>query len=70
MFGLSKIIRNILIEEDHSGRDISLNILFVATNSRLPSVHSSQVKSSSDRKLESTDSVMNPTRKIEHMLQL
>ncbi|GBP71471.1 hypothetical protein EVAR_103356_1 [Eumeta japonica] len=43
-----KITRNILIEEEHSDSDISLYTPSVATCSRSPSVHSLQVKSSSD----------------------
>lgn len=73
---LSKVTRNILIEEEHSDRDIHLPL--VATSSSSPSVHSLQVKSSSDsseliaedRKLEAGKMLLNTIKKIEQKPRL
>lgn len=71
--GLQKIRRQILIEEEHSDSDISLNAPSVGTNSSSPSGHSMQAESSSDcseliaedRKLEANETIFNTIAKIE-----
>ncbi|XP_045452400.1 uncharacterized protein LOC123661489 [Melitaea cinxia] len=69
---LRKITKKILIEEEHSDSDVSLYIPCEATYSRSPSIHSLQVKSSSDseliaeeRKLEADVMLVNTLKKIE-----